>query len=57
MGAATSGIVSVFISHSATPMASIMAGSSAVALMVFFVGRRNIVHAVYADPSAAVSAH
>lgn len=57
LGAATSGIVSVFSSHSATPMAAIMAGSSAIALIVLLVGRRNVVHAVHAGPSAEVSAH
>ena len=57
LGAATSGIVSVFSSHSATPMAAIMAGSSAIALIVLLVGRRNIIDAVHADPAAAVSAH
>lgn len=57
LGAATSGIVSVFSSHSATPMAAIMAGSSAIALIVLSVGRRTIVNAVHAEPSAAVSAH
>ncbi|HEY9004135.1 MAG TPA: multidrug effflux MFS transporter [Mucilaginibacter sp.] len=57
LGAATSACVGVFSSKSATPMAAIMAVSSAIALIVLLVGRRNIVHAVHADPSAAVSAH
>jgi hypothetical protein len=38
-------------------MAAIMAGSSAIALIVLLVGRRNIIDAVHADPSAAVAAH
>lgn len=57
LGAAASACVGVFSSKSATPMAAIMAVSSAIALIVLLVGRRNIVQSVHADPSAAVSAH
>lgn len=57
LGAAASFGVSISSSWSAAPMAAIMAGSSAIALIVLIVGRRNIVHAVHGDPSAAVAAH
>jgi DHA1 family bicyclomycin/chloramphenicol resistance-like MFS transporter len=56
LGAAASACVGVFSSRSATPMAAIMAVSSAIALIVLLIGRRNIKHGVQANPSAAVGA-
>jgi DHA1 family bicyclomycin/chloramphenicol resistance-like MFS transporter len=58
LGAAASFAISVFNSHSAMPMAAIMAISSIIALSVLLIGRRNIVQQVEADKSiAAVGAH
>jgi DHA1 family bicyclomycin/chloramphenicol resistance-like MFS transporter len=57
LGAAASFAISVFNSHSAMPMAAIMAVSSIIALCVLLIGRRNIVQQVEADTSVAVGAH
>jgi DHA1 family bicyclomycin/chloramphenicol resistance-like MFS transporter len=57
LGAAASFAISVFNSHSAMPMAAIMAVSSIIALGVLLIGRRNIVQQVEADTSVAVGAH
>jgi MFS transporter, DHA1 family, multidrug resistance protein len=57
LGAAASFGISVFTSHSAMPMAAIMAVSSIVALCVLLIGRRNIVQPIEADTSVAVGAH
>jgi DHA1 family bicyclomycin/chloramphenicol resistance-like MFS transporter len=54
LGAAASFSVSIFSSHSATPMAAIMAVSSAIGLLVLLIGRRNIVDKVEADATVAV---
>jgi DHA1 family bicyclomycin/chloramphenicol resistance-like MFS transporter len=54
LGAAASFGVSIFSSHSATPMAAIMAVSSAIGLLVLLIGRRNIVDKVEADATVAV---
>jgi DHA1 family bicyclomycin/chloramphenicol resistance-like MFS transporter len=54
LGAAASFGVSIFSSHSATPMAAIMAVSSAIGLLVLLIGRRNIVDKVKADATVAV---
>ncbi|HTE02336.1 MAG TPA: multidrug effflux MFS transporter [Mucilaginibacter sp.] len=56
LGAAASFGVSVFHSKSAMPMVAIMAVSSAIGLVVLLIGRRNIVHKVEVDASAAVGA-
>src|SRR5206468_6291794 len=42
LGALASAGVSVFNTHSALPMAAIMAGTSIVALLILLIGRRNI---------------
>ncbi len=57
LGAAASFGISVFTSHSAMPMAAIMAVSSIIALSVLLIGRRNIVQQVEADTSVVVGAH
>jgi DHA1 family bicyclomycin/chloramphenicol resistance-like MFS transporter len=54
LGAAASFGVSIFSSHSATPMAAIMAVSSAIGLLVLLIGRRNIVDKVEAGATVAV---
>jgi DHA1 family bicyclomycin/chloramphenicol resistance-like MFS transporter len=53
LGAAASFGISVFTSHSAMPMAAIMAISSIIALCVLLIGRRNIGQQVEADASVA----
>jgi DHA1 family bicyclomycin/chloramphenicol resistance-like MFS transporter len=57
LGAAASFGISIFTSHSAVPLAAIMAGTAAIGLCVLLIGRRNIVNKVEADPSVAVGAH
>ncbi len=57
LGAAASFGVSIFSSHSAMPMAAIMAVSSAIALCVLLIGRRNIVQRVEVDSSVRVGGH
>ncbi|MDB5115392.1 MAG: Bcr/CflA family drug resistance efflux transporter [Mucilaginibacter sp.] len=50
--------ISVFNSHSAVPMASIMECSSAIALLILFVGRKQITHKVdVSDTATAGMAH
>jgi len=56
IGAGASFAVSMFSSRSATPMAAIMAVSSAIALCVLLVGRRNIANKVDVDKNVAVGA-
>ena len=56
LGAAASACVGVFSSRSATPMAAIMAGSSVIAILVLFIGKRKIVHKVEADASVVAGA-
>jgi DHA1 family bicyclomycin/chloramphenicol resistance-like MFS transporter len=56
LGAAASACVGVFSSRSATPMAAIMAGSSVIAILVLFIGKRKIVHKVEADASVLTGA-
>jgi DHA1 family bicyclomycin/chloramphenicol resistance-like MFS transporter len=57
LGAAASFAISVFNTHSAAPLAAIMAISSIIALGVLLIGRRNIAQPVEADISVAVGAH
>jgi DHA1 family bicyclomycin/chloramphenicol resistance-like MFS transporter len=58
LGAGSSFGISMFASHSATPLAAIMAGSSAIALMILLVGRRFIKDRVEVDTSVvAAGAH
>jgi DHA1 family bicyclomycin/chloramphenicol resistance-like MFS transporter len=57
LGAAASFGISVLSGHSATPLAAIMTISSIIALCILFIGKRNIVHKIEADPSVAVGAH
>lgn len=54
LGAIASFFVGMFSSHSAVPIAAIMAGSSSIALVVLFAGRRNIVNEVEADVTMPV---
>ncbi|MGZ3750830.1 MAG: multidrug effflux MFS transporter [Mucilaginibacter sp.] len=56
LGAAASFAISIFSSHSATPLAGIMAVSSVIAFVVLLIGRKNIVDQVAADPSVAAGA-
>jgi MFS transporter, DHA1 family, multidrug resistance protein len=56
LGAAASFFVSIFSSKSATPMAAIMAVSSAIGLCVLLIGRRNIVNKVEVDATTTVGA-
>jgi DHA1 family bicyclomycin/chloramphenicol resistance-like MFS transporter len=56
LGAASSFAVSIFSSRSATPLAAIMAISSAIALCILLIGRRNIVNKVEVDTSVSVGA-
>jgi len=57
IGALSSFAISLFSSHSAMPMAIIMAASASLALMILLIGRRNIIEQVEADPSMAVAGH
>jgi MFS transporter, DHA1 family, multidrug resistance protein len=57
LGAAASFAISVFNTHSAAPLAAIMAISSIIALGVLLIGRRNIAQPAEADTSVAVGAH
>lgn len=56
LGAAASFCVSIFSSKSATPMAAIMAISSAIGLCVLLIGRRNIANKVEIGATATVGA-
>ncbi|MGZ3813231.1 MAG: multidrug effflux MFS transporter [Mucilaginibacter sp.] len=56
LGAAASFAISIFSSHSATPLAGIMAVSSVIAFVVLLIGRKNIVDQVAADPSVTAGA-
>jgi DHA1 family bicyclomycin/chloramphenicol resistance-like MFS transporter len=56
LGAASSFAVSIFSSRSATPLAAIMAISSAIALCILLIGRRNIIDKVEVDTSVSVGA-
>jgi DHA1 family bicyclomycin/chloramphenicol resistance-like MFS transporter len=58
IGALSSYGISLFTSHSAMPMALIMAVSASIALATLLIGRRNITEQVEVDPSmAATVAH
>jgi MFS transporter, DHA1 family, multidrug resistance protein len=54
LGATASFCVGIFSSRSTFPLAAIMAGSSAVALLVLLIGRRNIRQAAHADPASVI---
>jgi DHA1 family bicyclomycin/chloramphenicol resistance-like MFS transporter len=57
LGALTSGIIGIFKTTDAIPLASIMAVSSILAALVLFIGRRNIRHQVEVSADAVVMAH
>jgi DHA1 family bicyclomycin/chloramphenicol resistance-like MFS transporter len=57
IGALASFGISLFTAHSAVPMAAIMAGTSIVAMLVLFIGRRNIKHHFKPDPNEVMVAH
>jgi len=57
IGALASFGVSLFNSSSAMPMAAIMAITSAIAMLVLFIGRRNIKHHFKPDPNEVMVAH
>ena len=52
LGAAASFCISYFHSRSTTPLAAIIAGSAALALVVLLIGRTRIVDEIEADFSA-----
>ena len=56
-GALASVGVSLFNAHSALPMVSIMAGTSALALGLLLVGRQRVTHLVAATPGLGGSMH
>lgn len=57
IGALASFGISLFTAHSAVPMAAIMAGTSIVAMLVLFIGRRSIKHHFKPDPDEVIVAH
>ncbi|MGF6847725.1 DHA1 family bicyclomycin/chloramphenicol resistance-like MFS transporter [Chitinophaga sp. W3I9] len=57
IGALASTVVSLYNTHTATPMAITMCGTSLLALFILLVCRRNIKTAVAAAPGAATIAH
>jgi DHA1 family bicyclomycin/chloramphenicol resistance-like MFS transporter len=57
VGALSSYSISLFTNHSAMPMTIIMACSSALALAVLLLGRRNIAVTVEAEPGTIVAGH
>lgn len=57
IGSLASTVVSLYNTHTATPMAVTMCGSSFVALLILVVCSRNIKTAVTAAPAAAAMAH
>ncbi|SKC96594.1 MFS transporter, DHA1 family, bicyclomycin/chloramphenicol resistance protein [Chitinophaga ginsengisegetis] len=57
IGALASTVVSLYNTHTATPMAITMCGTSLLALFILLVCRRNIKTAVAAVPGAATIAH
>jgi DHA1 family bicyclomycin/chloramphenicol resistance-like MFS transporter len=57
LGALASVAVGSFHSLTTIPLAAIMAGSSILAMMVFFIGRVNITSQVTVNANAAVSIH
>jgi MFS transporter, DHA1 family, multidrug resistance protein len=57
LGAVTSFFVSFFSSHSAAPMAGIMAISCIVGFLVLLAGRRHIVHKMEVGPSMGSAGH
>ncbi len=57
IGALASFGISLFTAHSAVPMAAIMAGTSIMAMLVLFIGRRNIKHHFKPDPNEVMVAH
>ena len=56
LGAVSSSAMGWFSGKSAIPLATIMALAAALAALILFIGRRNIVSRVEIDPSASVSA-
>jgi len=56
IGALSSYSISLFSSHSAMPMAFIMAISAVIALSVLLIGRKNIIEQIEADPLIAAGA-
>ncbi|OKS89207.1 multidrug effflux MFS transporter [Mucilaginibacter polytrichastri] len=57
VGALASFGVSLFNSSSAMPMAAIMAITSAIAMLILFIGRKNIKHHFTPDPNEVMVAH
>ena len=57
VGALASSAVSMFSSSSTIPLASIMAGTSVLALLILLIGRRNILNKVEADMNAVAAGH
>ena len=57
LGALTSGIIGMYKTTNATPLASIMAISSIAAALVLFIGRRNITAQVEVSADAQVMVH
>ncbi|HVS93455.1 MAG TPA: multidrug effflux MFS transporter [Mucilaginibacter sp.] len=55
LGALSSSAMSAFSGKSAVPLAAIMAVSTALALIILLIGRRNIRQKVEADPEAIVA--
>lgn len=57
LGALASTVVSLYNTHTATPMAITMCGTSLLALLILLVCRRQIKTSVAADPSSGMMAH
>jgi len=57
VGALATYAVSLFDNQSALPMAVIMAGSTALALVALFVGRRNIAVTIEVDAGTVIAGH
>ncbi|WCT12524.1 multidrug effflux MFS transporter [Mucilaginibacter jinjuensis] len=57
IGALASFGISLFNTHSAMPMAAIMAITSIIAMLVLFIGRRNIKHHFKPDANEVMVAH
>ncbi|MBS1503010.1 MAG: MFS transporter, partial [Bacteroidetes bacterium] len=57
LGALSSSAMSAFSGKSAVPLAAIMAVSTALALIILLIGRRNIIQKIEADSGAAVVTH
>jgi DHA1 family bicyclomycin/chloramphenicol resistance-like MFS transporter len=57
IGSLASTVVSLYNTHTATPMAVTMCGSSLLALLILVICSRNIRTAVTASPAGAAMAH